>query len=58
MGSIWLAITVRTTCASEATSGTSSVNVFDAAGSGVSLNVALTKAARLPKEPATSFDRS
>mgnify|MGYP003694033067 CR=1 FL=1 len=32
--------------------------VFDASAIGDSLNVALTMAARLPNEPATSFDRS
>ena len=34
------------------------MSVLDAPGNGVSLNVALTMAARLPNEPLTSFPRS
>ena len=47
-----------TTSASASAVSTPTRSVFDAAGSGASLNVALTIAARLPKDPVTSFDRS
>ena len=51
-------IIVRTISATAAASPAPARSVFDAAGSGASLNVALTIAARLPNDPVTSFDRS
>ena len=57
-GSSWLAITMRTAAESASPSRTPSLIVFEAAGRGASLKVALTIAARLPNDPVTSFERS
>ncbi len=58
IGSSCEAITVRTACAREAMSGAVNRIVFDDSGIGDSLKVALTIAARLPNDPATSLERS
>jgi hypothetical protein len=57
-GSSWLLVMALTAATSPAALSKVAINVVEAAGSGVSLKVALTMAARLPNEPLISFPRS
>ena len=57
-GSSWLALIAPATSNNRSMLSRSTTIVADAPGSGASLNVALTMAASVPKDPLTTFDRS
>jgi len=56
--SSWLLVMAASAATSASARSKVATSVLDAPGSGVSLNVALTIAARLPNDPLTSLPRS